>query len=143
MKKVYLKDLKPDEVIRRLKAGEVIKHTRGNYEKKLIDGFICTIFNSGRFVINDYLTNDYLTNNESACFEEPEEFKLEVGKCYRTRDGRKAFVSSYNSSTKYFRGAVIDFLNLAVWTEKGLYLCATESGLDLISEWSDDNVAED
>ena len=41
--KTYLKDLTPDEVIRRLKAGEVVKHEKGNYEKKWIDGIICTI----------------------------------------------------------------------------------------------------
>lgn len=137
--KTYLKDLTPDEVIRRLKAGEVIKHEKGNYEKKWIDGIICTIFNAGGFVINDCLGCD-----ESAYFETPDELKLEVGKCYRTKDGRMAFISSYNSSTKYFKGAVIDFLNLAVWTENGLYLYTTEeSNLDLISEWSDDDVEKD
>ena len=140
MKKVYLKDLQPDEVIRRLKAGEVAKHTKGNYKKKLIDGFICTIFNSGRFVVNDYLVND-----ESAYFEEPEKLKLEVGKCYRTRDGRKAFISSINNDSEFpFRGIIIGFDSTAVWLENGKFnVYQSENDLDLISEWSDDDVAED
>lgn len=41
MKKVYLKDLQPDEVIRRLKAGEVAKVEDSEYVFKFIDGMLC------------------------------------------------------------------------------------------------------
>ena len=139
MKKVYLKDLQPDEVIRRLRAGEVVKDEKIKEIIKMIEGILSFVSPFGNIRLNiilNPLCPDYY-------FEEPEKLKLEVGKCYRTRDGRKAFVSSYSSSSKYFRGAVIDFLNLSVWTEKGLYLYATESGLDLVSEWSDEDATED
>lgn len=139
MKKVLLKDLQPDEVIRRLKAGEVVKDECSKEIIKMIEGILCSVSDLGNTRLNILLNPLY----PDYYFEEPEELKLEVGKCYRTKDGRKAFISSYNSSTKYFKGAVIDFLNLAVWTENGLYLYATESGLDLISEWSDDDVADE
>lgn len=141
--KTYLKDLTPEEVIRRLKAGGVVKYPDSKLEIKMIDDVICR-FSEHEIVYGTFLTVcTYGAGCSEYYFETPDELKLEVGKCYKTRDGRKAFVSSYNSSTKYCRGAVIDFLNLAVWTENGLYLYATESGLDLVSEWSDDDVAED
>lgn len=133
--KTYLKDLAPDEVIRKLKAGEVLTDEQNNGKIKYIDGVLCYFCANGviEYNVKFYSQSDYY-------FETPDELKLEVGKCYKTRDGRKAFISSYNSSTKYFKGAVIDFLNLAVWTENALYLYASEeSNLDLISEWSDDN----
>lgn len=95
MNKTYLKDLTPDEVIRRLKAGEV-----------LID-----------------------------------ELKLEVGKCYKTRDGRKAFISFKTKDC--FCGAVAESPDLFDWSENGKYMYKeNEVGYDLISEWSDDDVAE-
>lgn len=131
--KTYLKDLTLEEIIRRLKAREVVKNEKIEEMCALVNG--CMF----KFRENDALIPCLFYWDENSYFETLDELKLEVGKCYKTRDGRKAFVSSYNSSTKYCRGAVIDFLNLAVWTENGLYLYATESGLDLVSEWSDDH----
>ena len=138
--KTYLKDLTPEEIIKRLQAGEVVNFEEYSTKIKMIEGVLSSVFQDGTIRLNVSLD----LFDERCYFETPDELKLEVGKCYRTKDGRKAFISSYNSSTKYFKGAVIDFLNLAVWTENGMYLYASEeSGLDLISEWSDDDVAED
>lgn len=141
MKKVYLKDLQPDEIIRRLKAGEVFKEEKGNYEKKLIDGIICTIYANNKYIINDYL----ISNDETSYFEEQEELKLEVGKCYKTRDGRKAFIASKNNNSDYpFWGIIEGYTKGEIWQENGKYGALwKENRLDLISEWSDDDVAKD
>lgn len=133
MKKVYLKDLQPDEVIRRLKAGEVVKDDKGKYEKKLIDGIICTIYNDKGYVINDYLISDV-----SAYFEEPEELKLEVGKCYRTRDGRKAFISYYIADIDRYNGIVYGDKSIRTWSPNGE---STRDSMDydIVAEWRDDD----
>lgn len=136
--KTYLKDLAPEEVIRRLKAGEVVKHEKGNYEKKWIDGIICTIFNSGGFIVNDFLRED-----ESAYFETPDELKLEVGKCYKTRDGRKAFVFFYDEDENEYYVCVQGINDVMYFNGDGSMDVDQEHDLDLISEWSDDDVAED
>ena len=134
--KTYLKDLTPEEVIRRLKAGEVVKHDNGNYEKKLIEGIICTFFNSGGFVVNDALSD-----NSSEYFETPDELKLEVGKCYKTRDGRKAFISIQNKLDKKFSGIFVGCNSCCAWFNDGCYkIDKSESSFDLISEWRDDDV---
>lgn len=141
MKKVYLKDLKPDEVTRRLKAGEVVKYPDSNLEIKMIDGVLCR-FTKHEIVYGTYLTVcTYGTGYSEYYFEEPEELKLEVGKCYRTRDGRKAFIfvkDDYN-----YRGVVAG-LNSAFfyWDEQGkLDIINYEN--EIVSEWSDEDVAKD
>lgn len=135
----YLNNLPTIEIIERLLAGKIAKNDLGR-TLYAINGVLCSSIPNEKTVIGACVG---VSDFENLYFEEPEELKLEVGKCYRTRDGRKAFISSYNSSTEYFRGAVIDFLNLAVWTKKGLYLYTTEWDLDLVSEWRDDDVEKD
>ena len=134
--KTYLKDLTPDEVIIRLKAGEVVKHEKGNYEKKWIDGIICTIFNAGGFVINDCLGCD-----ESAYFETPDELKLEVGKKYKTRDNRTVFIYNFDEKLDYpFCGVIMGTSDCCYnWGKNGRFYYSEETEDDLISEWSDDD----
>ena len=71
-------------------------------------------------------------------------FKIEVGKYYRTRDGRKAYVSGPHpflseDSTYKFAGFIDgEAHNRAhVWTAKGEWLRCKISGKDLIAEWSE------
>lgn len=135
MKKVYLKDLQPDEIIRRLKAGEVVKS--GSEIIKWIDGILCTLYNDGEITYNPLIS---VSKNSSCYFEEPEELKLEVGKCYRTRDGRKAFISVVDDMYAY--GIIEGNSVVTTWGHNGV--CDTDDdGGDIISEWSDDDVAED
>jgi hypothetical protein len=64
--------------------------------------------------------------------------KIEPGKFYRTRDGRKVGpISPTNSSGPYkFRGRVDDGSSL--FTEDGLWFTGQYDGrLDLIAEWTD------
>lgn len=82
MKKVYLKDLQLDEVIRRLKSGEILKNEQSKSQIKYIDGVLCRICENGTI---EYNTN-FWTCNIAHYFEEPEELKLEVGKPYTARE---------------------------------------------------------
>lgn len=136
--KTYLKDLTPEEVIRRLKAGEVIKNEQEKNIIKYIDDVLCNFCENGTV---EYNTNFWICNC-SYYFETPDELKLEVGKCYKTRDGRKAFV--YLEVGDYFSGVVEGDDKIYVWNEKGEYSNrAMECRLDLISEWSDDDAEKD
>lgn len=138
--KTYLKDLTPDEVIRRLKAGEVVRYRGTDYIIKYIDGVLCTLFDDGDVDINSILmirkVGDYY-------FETPDELKLEVDKCYKTRDGRKAFVSYYDEKNKQYHGCVLGRSEIVYWYENGSWYEDQEHDVDIISEWSDDDVAED
>ena len=138
MKKVLLKDLQPDEVIRRLKAGEVVKDECSKEIIKMIEGILCSVSDLGNTRLNillNPLCPDYY-------FEEPEELKLEVGKFYRTRDGRKVFIfitDDYN-----YRGVIENSNNDFAWREKGKSVYSTDdNNLDLVSEWSDEDVADE
>lgn len=50
--KTYLKDLSPEEVISRLKAGEVVKVKGEKYTYKMIDGILCGLYGNGGFDFN-------------------------------------------------------------------------------------------
>ena len=138
--KTYLKDLTPEEVIRRLKTGEVLKEDDSKTITKLVDGVWCTYCQNGAIVLND----DFILDSDARqynYFETPDELKLEVGKCYKTRDGRKAFVYKYDNPV--FQGVLVESDGLLSWGKDGRVFISREDDLDLISEWSDDDVAED
>lgn len=111
--KTYLKDLTPEEVIRRLKAGEVVKNETTSYVCKVIDGVLCGFRSDGEININTTFT---IAKGGKYYFETPDELKLEVGKCYRTRDGRKAFVAVVDD--KYVFGVIEDDRVTATWNKK-------------------------
>ena len=139
--KTYLKDLTPEEVIRRLKAGEVVKCETDECEPmegqyKMIDGVICGFFEDGDILYGSGIS---VSQDNGFYFETPDELKLEVGKCYKTRDGRKSFVSFKNSDA-YFRGTVVGDFEYISWQENGKHDYSTNGHpLDLISEWSDED----
>lgn len=140
--KTYLKDLSPEEVIRRLKAGEVVKCEKTNFVYKVIDDLPCIIYDDGEVVYNASLT---ICKNGPFYFDTPDELKLEVGKCYRTRDGRKAFISCKIFDDEFpFLGIVTDCASTETWLENGKFnVYQQENQLDLISEWTDETKLSD
>lgn len=89
MKKVYLKDLKPDEVIRRLKSGEVIKSKYSTKaEIKMIGGVICRISEHEILYGGALVVYKSGAGYDQYYFEEPEELELEDGKRYKTKSGK-------------------------------------------------------
>jgi hypothetical protein len=66
--------------------------------------------------------------------------KIEEGKYYRTRDGRKAFIykihdnesSSHPVHGCYWNGK---FTKSQAWNPGGHYLSSIESSVDLVAEW--------
>lgn len=134
MKKVYLNTLTTEEIIKRLKDGELVKRDdRSGLIYKMIDGVIIIkdskgITLGGRLLINEV---DYLY------FEEEEPFEIEETGVYKTRDGRKAYVYQIKdeTDTKYPICYVVDRMELSV-TKQGRY-CSKEAPLDIIAKWED------
>lgn len=140
MKKIPLKDLQPNEIIRRLKAGEILKEFKSKNYVKVINDVICTFYENGDISINDNLIFN-IKNEPLMYFEEPEELKLEVGKCYWTRDERKAFISCYIADIDRYLGIICGEKSVRTWSHSGL--CSRDnSDKDLVSEWNDDDVEE-
>ena len=83
MKKVYLET--PEAVIKALKEGKEVRD-ENNYSYKLVDGFIVSTYK------NNFLVGDNLFSRNKPYILEEEPLKIEVGKFYKTKDGRKAFV---------------------------------------------------
>lgn len=137
MKKVYLKDLQPNEVIRRFKAGEVAKNDRFGISYKIIGDILCGIWGDDGVTYNVAIAID---KDELSYFEEPEKLKFEPGNRYKTRDGHCAIFHYIDRNNNVFPYKfVIVGENYSYATgEDGRRFKDTENRLDIVAEWSDD-----
>ena len=128
MKKIYLNTLTPEEIIKSLKNGEVIKTPNG--ELKIIDGILTKLYYDGDFTINIDFYVDPESKNENSYFEEQEEFKIEKTGLYKTRNGKTAFVSFIGEEDIY--GMVDGFEAEFCWHKDGFRLMSIEDDFDLV-----------
>ena len=71
--------------------------------------------------------------------------KIEVGKFYKTRDGKKARIYATDGSGKHSIHGAVFFDNSWLshrwtsytWTDEGIYRNGDTDGLDLVSEWEE------
>ena len=135
--KTYLKDLTPEEIIKRMKNGEVIKIKDCEDYLKMIDGVLCRFYSSGDVGFGAVIYRD----PNDVYFETEEPFKIEDIGFYKTRNKRKVFISSILG--KNFIGIVTGETNAFKWTDKGEILTTgkdknfetIDSNLDIISKW--------
>lgn len=126
MKKVYLNTLTPEDIIKRLKDGEIIKIKEyEDYCFKMIDGVICYITDT-----NTYIQHQIDSSDTDLYFEEQEEFNVEKTGRYRTRDGKTAYVSFVGKENAY--GIVDGFQTDFHWYKDGSHLMFKEDDLDLV-----------
>lgn len=83
--------------------------------------------------------NDYKFTNEDIISDKwivyiDISIDFKVGKSYRTKDGRKAFVSVVDN--KYVYGIIEDDRVTTTWNKKGIST-SEDDGSDIISEWND------
>ena len=129
MKRVYLNT--PEEVIKALKEGKIIKSKYG-HTYKIVDGFIVDDNNHLNPIID---CHDY----SELHIKEQEPLKIEVGKLYKTKGGFKA-----RCFFKYFTGGAvftIDFCSDTFKTDaKGKCVgeCDLTNSLDIIGQWEED-----
>lgn len=140
MEKVYLKDLQPDEVIRRFKAGEVAKNDRFGISYKIIDDILCGIWGDGGVTYNVAIAID---KDELSYFEEPEELKFELGNRYKTRDGHCAIFHYIDKNNNVFpyKFVIVGENHFYATDKDGRRYKDTENRLDIVAGWSDDDGA--
>lgn len=129
--KRYLKT--PEEVIQALKEGKTIKSEHG-YAYELKDNFIIqTLLGKIRSI------NTTIFFDEDYCINEPEPLELEVGKFYKTRDGRKAWITECTDlkGAFPFRVATQRECNTYVITKDGRRYFEDTDGSDLVAPWED------
>lgn len=93
--KMFLTDLMPKEIIKRLKDGEIIKVRNSEIYTRMVDNIIFRFFPKDKPYINPAID----LNNDNFYFEES--FKITETGLYKTRDGRKVFVSKIYKTGNY------------------------------------------
>ena len=132
MKKLYLET--PEAVIKALKEGKVIKDDNG-YSYKLVDGFIVSTYKN-HFIVGDNIFN--IDNHPYILEEEP--LKIEVGKFYKTKNGRKAWVVSRQQDEHYpYIIAILDEVDAYAVTKDGRFYDDRSYSFDLVGQWDGDN----
>lgn len=128
--KVYLET--PEAVIKALKDGKEVRDKYGSI-CKLVDGIIISKLNDF-FEIGKPIRS---VNKPYILEEEP--LKIEVGKFYKTRDGRKAFVCA-NTYTGLCWVVIIDSSADRTFccTVDGMFCPGEENEKDLVAPWEDD-----
>lgn len=128
--KRYLKT--PEEVIDALQDGKVVIDGEG-YNYKLYKGIIFWKYK-----------NKWAVTPTTSCLyglyvNEPEPLKLEVGKFYKTRDGRKAWIMEYlpTEDTFQFRVAAQKEYSIYTVTKEGRRYSECASILDLVAPWEE------
>lgn len=133
MIKVYLNTL--EETTKALQDGKVVYVNNDGNQFKLINGIVCRFNRGGKLEINPSIPveHSYIYTYE------PEQLKLEVGKFYKTRDGKKAFICAFVDDDQYpFSVAREGDVDTYPVTNTGkLYLDEGQSDSDIIDYWRD------
>ena len=137
--KTYLKDLAPEEIIKRLKNGEILHPVNPDFYIKMIDGVLCEFYNNELKFINVQVGSVYRPDSNEGYdfyFETEEPFEIKETGLYKTICGKKVFVSQIADDTTVF-GMIEGFSSRDVWDIKGKYMGNQETILDIISKWED------
>lgn len=128
--KKYLKT--PEEVIKALKEGKEVMNTCWTY--KLVDGFILY---TGVEDNTKWAICSTIGCGEKLYIEEAEPLKIEVGKFYRTKGNKKAYVY-FQYGNGLFRTVCEDCTNSYCIDDKGEYSNYPKADkLNLVSPWEE------
>lgn len=126
-----------EEVIKELKNGKKLyekDYPQNHYE--MIDGIIC-----GQFGKNEpFIINCPMDMDDKFYIEEEKPFQIEVGKFYKTRNGKRVYCYRFepkNEITKALFGFVVDNGAMFSTDIKGKYYFAPDgkSDLDIVGIW--------
>lgn len=133
-KKIYLNTLKDEEVVERLKNGEVIHMEGCNCKIKMMEGVIVTKFKD----VTQFGMGFAVYSVNTFYFEEEEPFEITQPGFYKTRDGRKAYVYCINNESLYPVKFVIEnFTRNFEATQFGFLTDGNCECFDLVSKWDD------
>lgn len=131
--KRYLKT--PEEVIGALQTGKTLYDdvAKGS-QWSLYKGVLIRKDNDGYFLVNTPICKGW-----NVYIEEPEPLKLEVGKFYKTRDGRKAWVVERIDTEDIFTFRVATRKEGAIYTvtKEGNRFSEGRSATDLVAPWEE------
>ena len=129
MKKLYLET--PEAVIKALKEGKDVRD-KYNYSFKIVDGFIVATY-------DDYFYIGYtIAGLDKPYILEEEPLKIEVGKFYKTRDGRKAWVVSRHQDEHFpYIIAVLGKVDAYAVTKDGRFYDDRPYEFDLVAPWEE------
>lgn len=88
--KKYTKDMTAEEVMRRLKSGEIVRSLESDTVYRISNGLLCRYGGNCECIGIGVRLNPWC---DQYYFDCPDEFKITKTGLYRTRDGRKVFVS--------------------------------------------------
>lgn len=126
--KRYLKT--PEEVIDALQAGKKIE--AGDFEYRLVGEVLIAINKTDK----SWAVNAGIYSDDIPFIEEPEPLKLEIGKFYKTRNGRKAWVIACQQSFHYpYVVAILGDPCSYTVLENGSFSEARTSPDDLVAPW--------
>lgn len=134
--KTYLKNLTPEEIIKRLKNGEIIKSEE---DDEIIIKYYDGVIYSSNKRFGDYQINVSFMNTGADEFyfdTEDSSLTFEEGKFYKTREGKKAYISRITKTRFY--GIITGKTSLDTWNHKGMHWYdKSPHKNDLISKWED------
>jgi len=137
--KTYLKNLTPEEIIKRLKNGEILHPVNPDFYIKMIDGVLCEFYNNELKFINVQVGSVYRPDSNEGYdfyFETEEPLTFEQGKFYKTRDGKKAYISRI--TTTYIYGIITEKTSSETWELDGTHWNKElPHKNDLISKWEE------
>lgn len=130
MTKRYLRT--PEEVIDALQDKKTL--TDGRTTWKVYKGWVVRSCNR-----NIWSVGESITSCNDVYIEEPEPLKLEVGKFYKTRDGRKAWVVDGTDIKGAFPFMVVTQKECNVYrvTKDGRRFFENTDGTDLVAPWEE------
>lgn len=130
MTKRYLKT--PEEMIDALQAGKKIE--AGDFEYRLVGEVIIAINKTDK----SWAVNPGIYSDDIPFIDEPEPLKLEVGKFYKTRDGRKALVVSRHQDEHFpYVIAVLGKVDAYAVTKDGRFYDDRPYAYDLVAPWEE------
>lgn len=131
MTRRYLKT--PEEVVQALKEGKTVQMNGMEY------GIINNLIVGFDKIIKEIFINPTIRLSEKSYVDEPDPFKLEVGKFYRTRDGRKAWVMECTDMKGAFpfRVATQRECSTYVITKDGRRYFEDTDRTDLVAPWEE------
>lgn len=131
MIKRYLKT--PEDVVDALQSEKIV--TDGAYRYRLYKGIIVGT-DGYNWDVSPVLDNDY-----NLYVEEPKLLKLEVGKFYKTRDGRKALVyGKYKETNEVYPYTVVvvgEPMSETCVSKAGKVVVGAENIEDLVAPWEE------
>lgn len=134
--KVYLNTV--EDLTKALNEGKTLIDDNNNKYKKINSILVCFL-PSGAYINGDILC----VNQRKYYYEEKEPLKIEVGKFYKTRDGKKVICAYKSKSAKdvrpYFFSSVGGDEIFSMWTT-GNGFCRDEEKTykeDIVDYWED------